>query len=176
MDELELSKFFGVACAAMLAFVGLSQVSNAIVSMDHLDEPAYAIEVAESDDAGEEAPEPVSVAALMAEADAASGQKVFKKCSACHNQAEGAGSKAGPNLWGVMGRDIASIDGFSYSSSLAEKEGGWTWEAMNAFLTKPKSYASNTKMNFTGLKDGDRADVMAWLNSQGDAPIDPPTE
>ena len=175
MDELEISKFVGVGCAAMLAFVGLSEVSHGIVAMDTLDEPAYSIEVAEEE--GDEEVEVVSVAAIMASADVSGGEKMFKACKACHNNAEGAGSKQGPNLWGVMGRDIASVDGFTYSSALTDKEGNWDWEAMNAFLTKPKEWAKGTKMAYNGIKkDEDRANLMAWLNEQSDAPIEMPTE
>lgn len=177
MDELELSKIVGVGCAALLAFVGLSQISGGLVAMDQLDEPAYQIAVEETDEGADEEAAPISMAALMTGADADAGARVFKKCSACHNIAEGAGSKQGPNLWAIMGRDIASVDGFSYSSSLEEKEGGWTWAEMNVFLTKPKDYASNTKMAFAGLKkDEDRANLMAWLNAQSGAPIDAPAE
>ena len=175
MDELEISKIVGVGCAAMLAFVGLSEVSHGIVSMDDLDEPAFAIEVAEADDA--EVEEAISVATLMASADASAGEKQFKACKACHNVAEGAGAKQGPNLWGIVGRDIASTDGFSYSSALAEKEGAWDWDALNAFLLNPKGYAAGTKMAYNGLKkDGERANLMAWLNEQSGAPIPLPSE
>ncbi len=175
MDELEISKIVGVGCAAMLAFVGLSEVSHGIVSMDDLDEPAFAIEVAEADDA--EVEEAISVATLMASADASAGEKQFKACKACHNVADGAGAKQGPNLWGIVGRDIASTDGFSYSSALAEKEGAWDWDALNAFLLNPKGYAAGTKMAYNGLKkDGERANLMAWLNEQSGAPIPLPSE
>ena len=175
MDELEISKIVGVGCAAMLAFVGLSEVSHGIVSMDDLDEPAFAIEVAEAGDA--EVEEAISVATLMASADASAGEKQFKACKACHNVADGAGAKQGPNLWGIVGRDIASTDGFSYSSALAEKEGAWDWDALNAFLLNPKGYAAGTKMAYNGLKkDGERANLMAWLNEQSGAPIPLPSE
>lgn len=174
MDELELSKIVGVACAAMLAFVGLSEVSHGIVSMDDLAEPAYAIEVAEAEEVEEEV---VSVAAIMASADAASGEKVFKACKACHNVAEGAASKVGPNLWGIVGRDIANVEGYTYSNVLAEMDGAWDWEALNGFLTNPKGYAKGTKMAYNGIKkDADRANLMAWLNEQSGAAIPLPTE
>ena len=175
MDELELSKIVGVGCAAMLAFVGLSEVSHGIVSMDHLDEPAYAIEVAEADT--DEVEEVISVAAIMASADASAGEKQFKACKACHNIADGAGAKQGPNLWGIVGRDIAADGGFSYSAALAEKDGAWDWDALNAFLTNPKAYAAGTKMAYNGIKkDGARANLMAWLNEQSGSPIPMPTE
>lgn len=176
MDELEISKVVGVGCAALLAFVGLSEVSHGVVAMHDLKDPAYAVEVAEDDGAAEEE-EVVTIAALMAGADAAAGERVFRSCQACHNVEAGAGSKQGPNLWGIMGRDIASTDGFSYSTALAEKEGPWDWEAMNAFLTDPKGWARGTKMAYNGIrKDEDRANLLAWLNEQSSEPIDLPTE
>ena len=175
MDELELSKIVGAVCAAGLAFVGLSVVSKAVVSMDHLDEPAYAIEVADAEDAEEV--EEISIAALMAGADASAGKKAFKSCAGCHNAAEGKGAKQGPNLWGIVGRDIAADGGFSYSAALSEKEGPWNWEALNAFLLNPKGFASGTKMAYSGLKkDKDRANLMTWLNEQSSAPIPLPAE
>jgi len=149
MDELELSKIVGVGCAAMLAFVGLTEISHGIVSVDDLETPAYAIEVAEEEGDAEE--EVISIAAIMASADATAGVKVFKKCSGCHNATPDGDANTGPNLWGIMGRDIASVDNV---------------------------YAKGTKMNgFSGLKkDADRANVMAWLNEQSDAAIPLPTE
>jgi len=177
MDELELSKIVGVGCAAMLAFVGLSEVSKGVVAMDSLEKPAYSLEIDEAEGSGDAEVEVVSVATLMADADAAKGKKVFGKCAGCHNAADGKGAKTGPNLWGIMGRDIASVDGFGYSAVLTEKEGNWDWDAMNAFLTKPAAYAKGTKMKYGGLKkDADRANLMAWLNEQSGAPIDLPSE
>ena len=175
MDELELSKIAGVACAALLAFVGLHEISHAVVSVDKLETPAYAIEVAEEEGDTEE--EVISVAAIMAGADVTAGAKAFKSCRGCHNAESGGAAKTGPNLWGIVGRDIASVDGFSYSSALTEKDGAWNWEALNAFLTKPSAYAKGTAMKYNGIKkDQERADLMAWLNEQSDSAIPLPTE
>lgn len=177
MDDLEISKIVGVGCAAMLAFVGLTEVSGGLLAMHKLDEPAYTIEVA--DDAGGEAgAEATPIADLIAAADLEAGAKAFKgKCSSCHTSEDGGANKVGPNLHGIMGRDIASVGGFGYSGALEEKEGAWDWEAMNAFLAKPGDWAPGTKMSFAGFrKETDRANVMAWLNQQSSAPIDPPAE
>ena len=176
MDTLEISKVVGVGCAAMLAFVGFSEISHGLISVDNLAEPAYAIEVAEEDGAEEEV-EAVSVATLMASADADAGARGFRSCQACHNIAEGAGAKQGPNLWGIVGRDIAAADGFSYSNALADKDGVWDWEALNGFLLAPKSWAPGTKMAYNGIKkDGERANLMAYLNEQSGEPIPLPEE
>lgn len=174
MDELELSKIAGVACAAMLAFVGLHEVSHAVVSVDDLETPAYALEVAEEEAVVEEA---ISVAAIMAGADSSAGQKIFQKCSNCHSVNEGGDAGQGPNLWGVVGREIANGEGFDYSPALAELGGAWDWDALNGFLANPGKYAKGTKMKFPGIKkDADRANLMAWLNEQSGAAIPLPTE
>ena len=78
----------------------------------------------------------------------------------------------GPALWGVVGKDIASADGFAYSGALAGIDGAWTAEALDGFLLKPKAWAPGTKMGFAGLKDeADRANLIAWMFQQADAPM-----
>lgn len=176
MDELEISKFVGVGCAAMLAFVGFSEISSALVSVDNLDEPAYAIAVAEEDGA-EEVEEAVPLPTLMASADPSAGARTFRACQACHNIAEGAAAKLGPNLWGVVGREIAAADGFGYSNALSGKDGAWDWEALNGFLLAPRDWAPGTNMAYNGIKnDEERANLMAYLNEQSGEPIPLPAE
>lgn len=103
----------------------------------------------------------------MADGDPAKGEKVFKKCKACHAVGEGAKHKVGPELNGVVGRGIAAGEGFKYSDALGAlgAEGKtWTDEELSAFLTKPRDYAKGTKMSFAGLrKEGDRTNVIAYL-------------
>lgn len=99
--------------------------------------------------------------------DAKKGEKVFRKCKACHAVGEGAENKVGPMLNGIVGRQMAALDGFGYSDVLMEKGAAgevWTPEALAAFLEKPRSYLKGTKMSFAGLrKEDDRADVIAYL-------------
>ncbi len=109
---------------------------------------------------------------LMALADIDKGKKVFRKCKACHKVKAGGKNGVGPNLYGVVGRDIASSDGFKYSDVLQGKDGKWDVESLNAFLLKPKEWAPGTKMAFGGLrKEVDRASLIAWLNEQSDSPL-----
>jgi len=116
-----------------------------------------------------------TAAAFMIGADSAKGAKVFRKCKACHKVKADAGNGVGPNLYGVLGRDIASLDGFKYSDALMGKDGAWDYESMAAFLTKPKDWAPGTKMAYPGLrKEQDRADVIAYLNENSDAPLPMP--
>ncbi len=99
----------------------------------------------------------------------AAGEKVYKRCASCHQIGAGAKNKSGPQLNGLMGRAIGSVDGFRYSNVfLAAKEEGRLWdnESLDAFITNPKSYFPRTKMSFRGLTDeGDRAALIAYLQS-----------
>ncbi|MFZ5964458.1 c-type cytochrome [Thalassococcus sp. BH17M4-6] len=113
----------------------------------------------------------MSAGAVSAEShitgDAEAGEKVFRKCMACHAVGEDAKNKVGPVLNGIVDRDIASVEDFSYSDALMEKgEAGevWTVENLAAFLEKPRDWAKGTKMSFAGLrKEEDRNDVIAYL-------------
>ncbi len=99
--------------------------------------------------------------------DAERGERLFRRCAACHTITEGGADKVGPNLFGVVGRDIATKDGFRYSKALLTLEGSWTEDALNQYLLSPRTYARGTKMAFAGLrKTQDRADVIAWLKAQ----------
>ena len=115
-------------------------------------------------------PEPI--AGLLAAADIAAGEKLFKKrCSSCHTSAKGGGKKTGPALYGIVGNDIAAVPDFGYSGALEALPGDWTYAALNGFLFKPKAYAKGTKMAFGGLKKvDDRAKIVAYLRAQDDAP------
>jgi cytochrome c len=102
--------------------------------------------------------------------DAAAGEKVFKKCRACHEVGADAKSKVGPELNDVVGRKAASVADFKYSKGLTEKAAAedlvWTPENLDAFLTKPKEFVDGTKMSFPGLrKEEERADLIAYLAS-----------
>jgi len=102
--------------------------------------------------------------------DAERGEKLFRRCAVCHTVTEGGADKTGPNLFGVVGRDIATKDGFRYSKALLALEGSWTEDALTQYLLSPRTYARGTKMAFAGLrKTPDRADVIAWLKAQVEA-------
>lgn len=123
-------------------------------------------EVATEEAATEEAA--VQTAALDMDL-VAEGEKVFKKCKACHMVGEGAKNRVGPQLNGIIGRTIGTADGFKYSNTMAgmgEAGDVWTEESMAAFLANPKGYVKGTKMSFAGLKsDGDIAAINEYLKS-----------
>ncbi|MEM8572254.1 MAG: cytochrome c family protein [Pseudomonadota bacterium] len=162
MDTMEITKFVGAFCGALLVFLLINFVSNELYDT-HSEMLAYTIEVDTGDAAEDEPVEEVDVAALMAAADAANGEAVFRKCAACH-KLDGTDG-VGPHLDGVVGREAGAVSGFAYSDAMAA-HGPWTVEALYAFLGDPKGVIPGTKMAFAGLRrDTERADVIAYLQS-----------
>jgi cytochrome c2 len=105
-----------------------------------------------------------SFSELLAAADANAGKKIFRKCRACHKVEEGKNG-VGPSLWGVIGRDVASVEGFNYSDAMMAMEGDWTADALFTYLEDPKADVPGTKMRFAGVKDAqDRVNVIVYLN------------
>ncbi len=166
MNTMEITKFVGAICGSLLIFLLLQTAAHAIYNTAS-ETVAFEVEgVDTGGSGGEDAQEDVDVAALVAAADAAKGETVFRKCAACHklDGAEG----VGPHLNGVVGRPVASIDGFSYSDAMAAHGGDWTPEEIFAFLANPKREVPGTKMSFAGLpKPEDRANVIAYLEQHG---------
>ena len=125
-----------------------------------------------SNSATDKIEEKVDIAALLALGDVSHGEKVFKKCSACHLVNKGGENKIGPALYGVIGRKIASKQDYKYSKAMAAYDKDWTFEEMNGYLKKPQSYIKGTKMAFAGLrKEKDRASVILYLNQNSDNPL-----
>ena len=114
----------------------------------------------------------MDIAQMLTSADPERGKKVFAKCKACHTVNKGGKNGIGPNLWNVVNAKHGMHEGFKYSKALeALSDKTWTYENLNAFLTKPKDYAKGTKMTFAGLKkDSDRAHLIAYLRSLSDSP------
>ena len=109
-------------------------------------------------------------AEILAQGDPAAGEKVFRKCKACHTVEEDGPNRVGPNLYGIVGASVAAVDGFRYSGALTDHGGDWTPDRLAAFLANPRKAVPGTKMSFAGLrKPEDQADVIAYLASMSDA-------
>lgn len=171
LDTMTVTKVLGALCGSLLVFLLGGWMAEALFytgTGGHGEgaEQAYLIE---TDEGGSEevegGAEEVDFATLVAEADPASGEKVFGKCRACH-KVDGTDA-TGPHLNGVVGREIAGVSGFSYSDAMADHSGeSWTPEHLDAFLADPKGYMPGTKMSFAGLnKTEDRADLVAYLQT-----------
>lgn len=103
----------------------------------------------------------------QAEGDAAEGEKVFKKCKACH-VIDSEKNRLGPHLIGIVGREAGSVDGFKYSKAMQESGITWDETTIDEYLADPKGYVPKNKMAFVGLKDeADRANVIAYLKEAG---------
>ena len=166
---------------AVFVVFGLNILADDVIFNAKAPEQAgYAIEGAPAEaETAAAAPEGApDITAMLASADASAGEGVFKKCTACHNIEKGGANKVGPALYGVMGRDIASVAGFGYSNALVAygEAKQWDWSEMNGFLYKPKAHVKGTSMGFAGIKkDEDRANLIAYLNTQSDAPLAAPS-
>ncbi len=178
MDSFEINKIVASVLLIALLFIGLGKISDLIFHIDKPETAGYKVEVPDSGDVTQisetktDKVEEVDIAALLALGDVAHGEKVFKKCAACHVVQKGGENKIGPALYGVVGRKVASISDYKYSKALAEYGKEWTFEELNGFLRKPSSWVKNGKMAFAGLrKDRDRASVILYLNENSDNPI-----
>jgi len=164
MDDLGFNKIAGAVLAVGLGFMVLMKLPGVVMG-DEGEEIAYkvgSIETGGGDVVEIELPFPQ--ADWVAAMDESKGAKVFKKCKSCHNVDPGGPNGTGPGLYGVVGNDIASHDGFNYSAALNDLSGEWTYEALDKYLTKPSAYAPGTKMIFVGLRKAeDRAAVIQYL-------------
>ncbi|WP_291178960.1 c-type cytochrome [Hyphomicrobium sp.] len=180
VDSFELSKIAGGVLAALLliflpkTFIDLARHSHGEIAGGYkLPEPSEAGGAApEGGPAAPAAFDPAQVVLALPTASAENGAGSFKKCLACHSAEKGAASKAGPNLWGVLGRPHGSLADFKgYSDAMQGKGGDWTYADLAAFLHKPKEFVPGTKMIFAGISDtGELADVIAYIRTLADSP------
>jgi cytochrome c len=165
-DTMTLTKAVAAICGSLLLFLLFGWASEGIYGHGGHEEQAYKIDTGATEAAPAAAEPTVPFADIYAQADAAKGEGTFRQCQACHKVDGTDGT--GPHLNGVVGRDVASVAGFSYSDALHGLGGQWTPERLNEFLASPKDFAPGTKMTFAGLrKVEDRANLIAYLASTG---------
>ena len=176
MDSFEINKIVAALIVVFLLVFGIGKVSDIVFYVEKPSSSAYKVEMStatSSQDTG--TIQSVDISALLALGTVEHGQKVFKKCSACHSIKKGGRNNIGPALYGVLGRNMGALEDYKYSKALIAFGKDWTFEEMNNFLIKPTSYIKGTKMAFAGLKkEKDRASVILYMNSNADSPLDLP--
>ena len=179
MNSFEINKILGALLGTCLVLVAMHIASGAIFTPAEPAKPGYEIEVKAEQPQGGAAPAAaaeVPIENLLASASLDKGAQVAKQCQICHNLQEGQGPKVGPDLYGIVGRAVASVAGFNYSAPLKAKGGTWTFDELNKWLTKPSADVPGTAMTFAGLSnEKQRADVIAYLNTLSANPLPLPT-
>ena len=177
MDSFEINKIIAAVLLTALIVIGIGKFTDILFHVDKPKESAYKIEGLEkavastASDSKNVVEEKVDIVQLLALGDLVHGEKVFKKCSACHMIASGGKNMIGPNLWGVIGRTAGSVSDYKYSKAMVAYAKQWSFEEMNSYLIKPQAYIKGTKMAFAGLrKEKDRASVILYLNSKSVSP------
>lgn len=171
MDSFTLNKWAGAILASCIALFVLVEVGHVVYHADEPEQRGYAIPVEESGTAAVEE-EVIPFAVLLANANIEQGQRQARKCLGCHTFEKDGETKTGPNLYGVIGGPVAHIDGYAYSSAMANFGGDWGFDEMDQFLLNPRRYMDGTKMSFAGIRrDDQRADLIAYMNSLSDSPL-----
>jgi cytochrome c len=174
MKYYRLNQIAMAVLGALLLFFGTRTIINIAFEEPESEKPG--LEVAGTEEKPAEAEKPddkaaPEVLALIATADPAQGETDAALCKVCHTFDKGGAAMIGPNLYGVVGRKIASVEGFNYSPALKGKEGEWTYEKIDAFIHNPQTYAPGTMMAFPGVPDvKKRANILAFLRSKSDTP------
>ena len=176
MDSFELNKIIAAVLMVALLIIGIGKVSKIIFHVEKPKKPGYVVEIQETTEVSTVSTEPiedkVDIATLMALGDVASGEKIFKKCAACHSIVKGGKNNIGPALYNVVGRQSGAIADYKYSKALVEHGKAWSFEELNGYLLKPAKWIKGTKMAFAGLrKEKDRASVIKYLNQNSDSPL-----
>ena len=175
MDSFEINKIVAAILMVALLVIGIGKISDLIFYVKKPDTQGYVVEVEQvaksSASTTEVIEKKVDIAALMAMGDLNSGEKIFKKCAACHSIVKGGKNKIGPALYNVVGRQVGVVSDYKYSKALAGYNKSWSLEELNGFLLKPAKWIKGTKMAYAGLrKEKDRASIIKYLNQNSDNP------
>jgi len=171
MNSFEINKILAAIIITVLIVVVINKVSDLVFDVNDENVVAYKVDAPEGSITQTKSESTVDLSSLFANGDISHGEKVFKKCAACHSINKNGGNKIGPKLWNVMFRPAGSVTDYKYSKALSEYKKNWTWEEMNGFLIKPAKWIKGNKMGFVGIKsDKDRASVILYLNQNSDNP------
>jgi cytochrome c len=176
MNSFELNKILGALLGTCLVLLAVHIASGAIFAPPVPKKPGYEIAVKEErpgqEKSGAKAEAAQPIETLLASASVEHGAQVAKQCQICHNFQEGQGPKVGPDLYGVVGRQIASAPGFNYSAALKGVKGTWTFDELNRWLTDPRAMVPGTAMTFAGISsEKQRANVIAYLDTLSKNPV-----
>ena len=177
MDSFEINKIIAAVLMVALLIIGIGKLSDIIFYVEKPKTPGYAVELEQAvassaQSNSEKTVEKIDIASLMSLGDLSTGEKVFKKCAACHSIVKGGKNNIGPALYNVVGRKVGVVSDYKYSKALANYEKEWTFEELNGYLIKPAKWTKGTKMAFAGLrKEKDRASVILYLNQNSDNPL-----
>ena len=177
MDSFEINKIVAAILMVALLIIGIGKLSDIIFYVEKPKTPGYAVEVdnavnTSTKSISETTEDKIDISSLMALGDLNHGEKVFKKCAACHSIVKGGKNNIGPALYNVVGRKVGAVSDYKYSKALSAYEKEWTFEELNGYLIKPAKWIKGTKMAFAGLrKEKDRASVILYLNQNSDNPL-----
>ena len=162
----------------IILVMGINKITDVIYYVEKPEKSAYQIESitttasSTTSETSSVSLESEDITALFLSVNAADGEKIFKKCAACHSVTQGGGNKIGPALWGVLGRKAGSVVDYKYSKAMVAYGKSWSFNEMDGFLLKPKDWVKGTKMSFAGLKDAkERAALILYMNKNTDNPL-----
>ena len=162
----------------IILILGINKIADSIFFVEKPEQSAYQVAnvTSASTTTASEGSSEESIAgnimALFESTSATDGEKVFKKCAACHSITKGGANKIGPALWGILGRKAGSLADYKYSKAMIAFGKQWSFEQMDGFLSKPKEWVKGTKMSYAGLKNAkDRAALILYMNDNTDNPL-----
>jgi len=167
----EINKLVAAILVTVLIVFGIGKISDIIFKVNETGIVAYKVEEPARSSSEAKAESSLEISSFLSLGDVTHGEKVFKKCAACHSINKDGKNKIGPKLYNVVGKATGATSDYKYSKALISYSKTWTFEELNGFLIKPAKWIKGNKMGFAGLKnDKDRASVILYLNQNSDNP------
>ena len=179
MNAFEFNKIAGAVLSALLLMFASKTILDIAEGSHAPHKAAYTLPMSKGGAGGPAAGaaefDAAKVIALLPKANADSGKDAFRKCTACHTPEKGGANRVGPNLYGVVGREVGKHGGFAYSGPMTGHGGKWTFEELAKYLHNPRTAIPGNKMAFAGVPDdAELADVLAYLRTLSDSPVSLP--